>query len=51
MQTDMCVNCGRSLLGAYLTLTWEDGDNEYAYVICPHCRYRNILYGYGEDED
>ena len=47
----MCVNCGWSLLGAYLTLPWEDGDNKYAYVTCPHCRYKNIRYGYGEDDD
>ena len=48
---DTCENCGRSLDGGELTLPWEDGDNPTAYVICPHCRYKNIQYGYGEDED
>ena len=47
----MCENCGWSLLGGYLTLPWEDGDNTYAYVTCPHCGYKSIRYGYGEDDD
>ena len=21
------------------------------YVICPHCGYKNTVYGYGEDDD
>lgn len=25
----MCENCGWSLLGGYLTLPWEDGDNTF----------------------
>ena len=37
----MCENCGWSLLGAYLILPWEDGDNSYAYVTCPHCGYKS----------
>lgn len=44
-----CLNCQQSLEGAVLTLPWEDGDNEYAYVTCPYCRYENIVEGYGED--
>jgi DNA-directed RNA polymerase subunit RPC12/RpoP len=46
-----CVNCQESLDGATLTLPWEDGDNPYAYVRCPHCGYENIMDGYGEDDD
>ena len=34
---DTCECCGRSLRGGELTLPWEDGDNAYAYVTCPHC--------------
>ena len=45
----MCINCQKSLQGGVLTLPWEDGDNEYAYVTCPYCRYENIVEGYGED--
>lgn len=45
-----CESCGQSLAGASLTLPWEDGDNPYAYVTCPHCGYENIKYGYGEDD-
>ena len=47
---DTCENCGRSLDGGELTLPWEDGDNEEAYVECPYCHHRNIVYGFGEDD-
>ena len=46
-----CINCGMSLSGGDLTLPWEDGDNPNAYIICPHCRNKNTVYGYGEDDD
>ena len=46
-----CLSCGLSLADGYLTLTWEDGDNAFAYVTCPHCGYQTILDGYGEDDD
>lgn len=49
MQT--CECCGKSLRGGELTLPWEDGDNAYAYVTCPHCHAENTQYGYGEDDD
>lgn len=45
----MCISCQKSLQRGVLTLPWEDGDNRYAYVTCPHCRYENIVEGYGED--
>ena len=48
--TPICESCGESLVGASLTLPWEDGDNPYAYVTCPHCGYENIKCGYGEDD-
>lgn len=48
---DDCIECGGSLAGGELVLPWEDGDNSHAYVICPHCGYKNIVYGYGEDDD
>ncbi len=46
-----CANCGRPLRGGELTLPWEDGDNPYACIRCPHCGYTNICDGYGEDEE
>lgn len=45
-----CENCGKPLNGAETVLPWENG-NENAYVKCPHCGYKNIRYGYGEDDD
>ncbi len=48
---DYCESCGQSLEGGDLTLPWEDGDNPYAYVTCPHCGHENIRDGYGEDDD
>lgn len=39
-----CINCTRSLRGGEYTDAWEDGNNEYAYVICPHCRCKNEIY-------
>lgn len=39
-----CINCGYSLQGGSYTLPWEDGNNEYGYVICPHCRCKNEEY-------
>ncbi len=38
------------LSGGELILPWENGDNAYAHVTCPHCGYENILDGYSEDE-
>ena len=46
-----CENCGKPLSGGELTLPWEDGNNSDAYVKCPHCGYKNIQYGFGEDDD
>ena len=46
-----CPSCRASLGEGALTLPWEDGDNPYAYVTCPHCGYQLILDGFGEDED
>jgi hypothetical protein len=46
-----CINCQQSLSGGDLTHPWEDGNNSNAYVICPHCRTKNILYGFGGDDD
>lgn len=48
---EYCIKCGMSLSGGDLTLPWEDDDNPNAYVICPHCGYKNTVYGYGEDDD
>ena len=39
-----CIKCGMSLSGGDLTLPWEDDDNPNAYVICPHCGYKNTVY-------
>ena len=51
MHMTECESCGQSLDSGELTLPWEDGDNPHAYVTCPHCRYENIVYGFGEDDD
>lgn len=48
---DICVCCGESLAGGVLKLPWEDGNNEYTHVTCPHCGAKNTQYGYGEDDD
>lgn len=48
---DTCENCEQLLRRGTLTLPWEDGDNPYAYITCPHCGYENIIEGYGEDDD
>lgn len=47
----ICLCCGQSIDNAELTLPWEDGDNEDAYVTCPNCGFEMIQYGYGEDDD
>ena len=47
----VCESCGQSLAGGKLTLPWEGGSNANAYVRCPHCGHKNIVYGYGEDDD
>lgn len=46
-----CINCQQSLKGGELTLPWADGNNPQAYVICPHCRYKNIIYGFCGGDD
>lgn len=51
MPMEYCIRCQQSLAGGFLTLPWQDGDNENAYITCPHCGYDNIVYGYGEDDD
>ena len=48
---DTCENCGQSLSDGERTLPWEDGNNEYAYVRCKYCGYKNIKYGFGGDDD
>jgi DNA-directed RNA polymerase subunit RPC12/RpoP len=45
-----CLNCDEPVKNPVLVLPWEDGDNEYAYWECPHCKYKNTQYGYGEDQ-
>jgi ribosomal protein S27E len=44
-----CENCQESLADSEGTLPWEDGNNADAYIICRHCRHKNIVYGFGED--
>lgn len=49
---DPCEIFDRYLFNSpVFTLPWEDGDNPYAYVTCPHCGHDNTVYGYGEDDD
>lgn len=46
-----CECCGQSLERASFTLPWEDGNNPFAFVTCPHCGHKEIKYGFGEDDD
>ena len=32
-----CEFCGEPLSGGEHTGPWEDGDNVYGYIKCPHC--------------
>lgn len=45
-----CENCGEDMTGGVMTDAWEDGDNPEAYVICPHCHHKNVMYGWGGDD-
>ncbi len=47
---DECINCQQDLLGGVYTAPWEDGDNEYGYVICPHCGAKNRDWASGDDD-
>ncbi|MBO3091673.1 Sec23/Sec24 zinc finger-containing protein [Schleiferilactobacillus harbinensis] len=46
-----CENCGQSLAGGSHYLPWEDGSNEHAYIVCPYCGTKNVVYGFGGDDD
>ena len=46
-----CENCQRDMSGSDMTPAWADGDNPSAYAICRHCRHKNILWGFGGDDD
>lgn len=48
-----CERCGRDYDSSdvELILPWENGNNPYAFWICPHCRSHNRVYGFGEDDD
>ena len=39
-----CESCGLSLYGGDYHAPWEDGDNEYGYIKCPHCSHKNVRY-------
>ena len=39
-----CESCGQSLARGDYHAPWEDGSNEYGYVECPYCGYKNIKY-------
>lgn len=45
-----CPSCGQSLEGGDYTAPWEDGDNSYGYVTCPHCGYDVILDSDDDDD-
>lgn len=49
---ETCENCQAEFPRGRLNLAlpWEDGNNPNAYWICPNCRHKNIVYGYGEDD-
>lgn len=38
-----CVVCQYPLAGGMFVSRWEDGNNDYSYVVCPHCRHKNIM--------
>ena len=46
---DTCEKCGWSLDGGEYVLPWEDDDNEYGYIICPHCKHENIDWSTEDD--
>lgn len=37
----ICEVCQNSYAGGTLVTRWEDGNNDYAYVVCPYCRHKN----------
>jgi len=45
-----CDVCQNSLAGGRLVVPWEEGNNSYGYIVCPHCRHKNIVDGLGEDD-
>ena len=45
-----CVRCDHSLDAGDHYMRYEDGSNNYAYIICPSCKHKNIQYGFGEDD-
>ncbi len=36
-----CESCEESLQYGDYHAPWEDGDNAYGYVVCPHCGHKN----------
>lgn len=44
-----CINCQCDLEGGEYVAPWEEGDNEYGYVICPCCGCHNTDWASGDD--
>jgi predicted RNA-binding Zn-ribbon protein involved in translation (DUF1610 family) len=43
----LCPFCESSLSGGDSYLPWEDGSNSHAYIICPSCKQKVTLDGFG----
>lgn len=41
--SNTCISCGQSLSHSISYLPWEDGSNEYAYIICSNCGCKNLF--------
>jgi uncharacterized protein with PIN domain len=48
-----CLRCDSPFSSSQLELIlpWERGNNPDAFWVCPDCGEKNIVYGYGNDED
>lgn len=50
MVENICIECGWPLDGGDYMMPWEDGDNPYAIIRCPHCGCENPIYEDDDDE-
>ena len=46
-----CIYCGISMRNGVSSLPYENGNNAYASIRCPHCGSENIFDGFGFDDE